>query len=738
MSTYSINIGTPYESTFKGNLDRDFVLNTIPNNTSQLVVPKSVRDSLFTIWDNISFKIVAATGSSSSYVGIGGQNHKSYYGSGNDGLSILFGKPSYNGSDIMNNYLLEYDENNPLHSNSDLYVYNTKPDDYDDSSAHKQYTKVSFLSGDNSNNLFRQAPYILSQQNVGGTAIDMTVYNEAGKLIIDSAEELQIGSPNTKITLLYATGSTGIQTLPSGEPGDIQINLDDCEFGAIDGTSANLGDVLIMGASNSPYWGNISLNFIGTFNQTLGSGNTTDGEDIILTENDTMYIGGTSNNHSYITHNSTYTNFKTDNGELRIGANIFRLDVSGVGPNKTLYTDSNGFAYWGTSFTNTGSFKPMSGDTIINDVNLSTLNTGHFYNIDSSSNSIRINLDTSSLPPGQEWEFFAKDLTNIAYFDSDSTIISEDNFMAFSKKGSFLKIRQIENNVFALFGSHLDLLSIGNNESVSITGENDLPLVFTGNTGETATMTVNNVNFTLGDVGGQFVFDIGGPQSYTYTSVNETNTFVAAGTYFDITWGGTGSQYFDYSKQPFPSLTDFNGSEITDDEGSVCESTTNITYFHDGQNSLPEIGDVIYTENEDGDSNNPYNIVESGFYKLSNEYYVLVNSNGIVTQYTQCTPDLTEVTIITSIEQQNVGYPDAQQACDADPGQQFIKIAYFDGDPNNPQVGDTVYEDQGGTNPFVPQNQAEYFIIRIDVGGGEMDYAFVADNSGVIQDVQPC
>lgn len=736
MSTYSINIGTPYESTFKGDLDRDFILNPIPNNTSQLVVPKSVRDSLFTIWDNISFKIVAATGSSYSYIGIGGQNHESYYS--NDGLPILLGKPSYNGSDIMNNYLLEYDENNALHSNSDVYVYNSKPDSFDGGSAHKQYTKMSFLSGDNSNNLLRNAPYILSQQNVGGTAIDMTIYNEAGKVIIDSIDELQIGSPNTKITLLYATGSTGIKTLPSGNIGDLQTNLDDCEFGNIDGQSANLGDVLIMGASNSPYWGNISLNFIGTLNQTLSSGNTSDGEDMILTENDTLYIGGTSTNHSYITHNSSYTNFKTDNGEIRIGANIFRLDIDGIGPNKTLYTDSNGFVYWGTSFTNTGSFKPMSNDIIINDTNLTSLDGGYFYKLDSGTNSIKINLDVNpSLPAGQEWEFFAKNLDNTSYFDSNVSIISEDNYIAFSKKGSFIKVRYLGNNEFALFGSHLDLLSIGNNENISISGENDLPLVFTGNTGDTATIEVNSVNFVIGDIGGQFVFDIGGSQSYTYTSVNETNQFVANGLYFDITWGGTGSQYFNYSKQPFPTLTDFSSSIATDIEENVCGLTISETYYHDGGGSLPNVNDFVYSEDEEAVDG--YMKLQAAFYKLSNDYYITVNSNGMVTNYTQCTPDLTSVNMYTSQNGTNEGFTDPNEACISEPTQRYVKQVYHDSNQNVPQIGDTIYEDSNGQTTFSPNVINQYFILEVDDGGGgTMDYAFSTDNSGVISDIQPC
>jgi len=347
MSTYSINDGTPYESTFLGDLSINTVLNEIPNNTSQLIVPENVRNALFTLWDNIAFKTVAATGSSVSYIGIGGTIHTEKYTNTADGLKVLMGKPQLNNSDILDNILIEYNDTLP-YTNSDFYFYNFKPDDFSDGSANKQYTKVSFLAGDNSNDLFQTAPYILSQQTVGGTAIDLTIYNQGGKLIIDSAQELQIGSTSTKVTLLTGTGSTGVKTLPAGNPGDVQLNLDDCVFGFINGGSASVGDILLMGASNSPYWGDLNINSIFTLNQVLNSGNTTDGKDIIVTGTDSIYFGGTGSTYTSISNNGTFTLIDSPNGEFRIDTNLLRLDITGVGPNKVLYTDGTGYAFWAT------------------------------------------------------------------------------------------------------------------------------------------------------------------------------------------------------------------------------------------------------------------------------------------------------------------------------------------------------------------------------------------------------
>ena len=339
MATYSINTGTPQESKFLGNLDPNLFLNKLPNNTAQLIVPEDLRDSLYTIWDNITFKQVTINGSSIEYIGIKGDAHTDNYNNGSDGLKILIGKPDLSGVDVMDSNLIGYNSANNSFPDSDIFFYNFKPNDFGGGGTDQQFTKFSFLAGDPSNGLFQTSPYILSQENSGGTAIDLTIYNQGGKLTIDSNEELIIGSPDTKITLLYGTGSTGIKTLPSGNPGDIQTNLDDCEFGSVNGSSASIGNVLIMGSSNTPYWGTLSIDSVFTLNQTLTSGNQTSGKDIIISDtNDSIYVGGTGSTYTRIYHDGTKSIISSD-GE-------FKLDITGVGNNKVLLTGSNSNAYW--------------------------------------------------------------------------------------------------------------------------------------------------------------------------------------------------------------------------------------------------------------------------------------------------------------------------------------------------------------------------------------------------------
>lgn len=383
--TYSINSGTPYQSTYLGSLDPNLFLNSLPNNTSQLIFPEDVRDSLYTLWDNVTFKQAVSASSSIPYIGIGGNDHISKYLSGNDGLKMLLGKPYLSGLDTLGDDLINYST-----GDSDIIVYNFKPDNYNGGGADQQFTKMLFLAGDNSNDLFLTAPYLKSQQNIGGTAIDFTIYNEGGSITLDSQDELIIGSPNTKITLMYGTGSTGIATLPGGLNGDVQLNLDNCEFGYVDGSSANIGNVLIMGASNSPYWGSLAINSVFTLNQVLTSGNTTDGNDIIITNSDNIYVGATGGTYMSINYNGTYHNINVPNSEFRISTPSLKLDVPGLGSTKVLFTDGSGYAYWATQ-----SFATVGGaDTNVQYNNGGVFGGTNLFNWKPSTSSLMINNPT--------------------------------------------------------------------------------------------------------------------------------------------------------------------------------------------------------------------------------------------------------------------------------------------------------------------------------------------------------
>jgi hypothetical protein len=395
MATYSINTSSAYKSTFLGPLNANLFLNGLPNNTSQLIVPENVRNAVYTVWENVSFKPVSVSSSAIKYIGIDSKVHNDEYLSSGDGMKVYAGKKQLSGTNIMSDLLLGY-SNTGSYSNSDFYFYNFKPDNFAGGSASQQFTKVSFLAGDNSNNLFLSAPYMLAQQNNSGTKINFTITNQAGKLTID-ADELQIGSSNTPITLLYATGSTGVQTLPAGSIGDLQTNLDNCDFGFINGASASVGDVLIMGASNSPYWGDLSLDSVFTLNQILTSGNITNGQDIILSVDDYIYIGGTGSSYSFITHNDSYTLISASSSELRIKADTLKLEITGNGANKVLVTNASGIAEWIDQSSLSGGTSSIS--VAGNNGNIQYNNSGTLgatNNLTYNNTSLKINDNTSA------------------------------------------------------------------------------------------------------------------------------------------------------------------------------------------------------------------------------------------------------------------------------------------------------------------------------------------------------
>lgn len=145
-ATYSINVGTEYESTRLPDLIS--VLKNIPNNTEKLISPKDVRDAFLSTWANSTFK-QTKNQSGIEYIGIDSGNPTNR----DVKQKILLGKRSSSSGDVMNLTLL----NDPY---SDIYFYNTKSD----SSLQSNSTKISILAGTQSS-LFTQAPFIESKSN---------------------------------------------------------------------------------------------------------------------------------------------------------------------------------------------------------------------------------------------------------------------------------------------------------------------------------------------------------------------------------------------------------------------------------------------------------------------------------------------------------------------------------------------------------------------------------------------
>ena len=159
-ATFSINSGQLTETTRKPNIFS--VLNDIQDNTQKLISPRDVRDAFLSTWANSPFKITTPNSLANfEYIGIDSNNP------GNRDIKekILLGKRSYGNLDVMNTFLLG--------SDTDIFLFNTKPDSVTQSS-----TKIGILAGTNSS-LYHYAPYIESNVNTSETAIDLNIINPA-------------------------------------------------------------------------------------------------------------------------------------------------------------------------------------------------------------------------------------------------------------------------------------------------------------------------------------------------------------------------------------------------------------------------------------------------------------------------------------------------------------------------------------------------------------------------------
>ena len=141
-ATYSINIGTEYESTRLPDIIS--VLKNIPDNTHKLITPRDVRDAFLSTWANSPIKQTTNI-DGIEYIGIDSGNPSNR----DIKQKILLGKRSFTGSDILNTNLLN-------DQNTDIYFFNTKPDNIDQGN-----TRIAILSGTYSS-LYSQAPYIES------------------------------------------------------------------------------------------------------------------------------------------------------------------------------------------------------------------------------------------------------------------------------------------------------------------------------------------------------------------------------------------------------------------------------------------------------------------------------------------------------------------------------------------------------------------------------------------------
>ena len=309
MSTYSGAPNTPYYSEKIINAYNytqiDNILLKLPDNSNQLIKPKNVRDAVFTIWENISFKNTGS-GTNSRYIGIDDDSKLKFY----------FGKKQFNGVDVMNSTL--------LNSDSDFMFYNVKGDT-------QSTTKLTLIAGTNTN-LFTYSPYIQAKQ-VGTNSISLEIY---------SYGDISIGTSSQNIKIYGASGSIGILNAV-GNYGDIQIKGTGNTL--LNLSTGTVGTYLTVGTGGVLTWGYLSVtSSIYNFNQILRSGNTTDGLDIIMSATSKLQFLGSTPSMIKFPRTSLYedsTNFMLVNTGASITIKATTLKLSVATPSQKTFLMSN-------------------------------------------------------------------------------------------------------------------------------------------------------------------------------------------------------------------------------------------------------------------------------------------------------------------------------------------------------------------------------------------------------------
>jgi hypothetical protein len=263
MSTYSINISTPTESTSYNLSDEsqfDYLLNQLPDNLDKLINPRDLRDVMLSLWSSVPFKITSASGSTNRYIGLDTGNPS---GDRDVKNKILIGKRAFSGTfsytpshDILDNSLYS--------SDVDLFLYNTKRD-----SVQQITTRMIIISGTNVGT-FRNSPYIQSQVVSSPQSLsldfvnpigDININSSFGNILINSITFSTIGElsgtpSNDKVLLLGNNGLTwGDLTFPTvsdlgtsseslnilGSP--VNVNLYPIEFTDNRRASYEIGDI---------------------------------------------------------------------------------------------------------------------------------------------------------------------------------------------------------------------------------------------------------------------------------------------------------------------------------------------------------------------------------------------------------------------------------------------------------------------------------------------------------------
>ena len=207
MGTYSKYTGTSYETissslilidsgTQSYEFNNNIVYTELPDNTSKLIDPKSIRNSILSVYDTIPFKETSV--GNSTYIGIdnGDPNNIDLKS------KIYLGKRNYTGTEIMNSTLLS--------SNTDIFIYNTRLD----TGISQDKTSIVFLAGTN-NTLNQNAPKLQSQVAYDKNGNELIALN-----LLNTSGDINIISKGPNIGDSGATVSVNNIVFPSVQDGD--------------------------------------------------------------------------------------------------------------------------------------------------------------------------------------------------------------------------------------------------------------------------------------------------------------------------------------------------------------------------------------------------------------------------------------------------------------------------------------------------------------------------------------
>lgn len=125
---------------------------------------------------------------------------------------------------------------------------------------------------------------------------------------------------------------------------------------------------------------------------------------------------------------------------------------------------------------------------------------------------------------------------------------------------------------------------------------------YTGGVGTTTNLVIDSITYVIGNVGGSFVFDIGGANEHTFNTIGETFSFTSNLKTFTIIWAGFGSLVVRLSRDhvvenSLVTLSQTNG--VTSQYYTPAWATFNSTqvgYLH----GFLKVGDYIFASTRSG------------------------------------------------------------------------------------------------------------------------------------------